>query len=51
MVAPELAATSQGKRNEKLNATAYRMGRMIARRWIERDEVETGLTEAMHEIG
>ena len=43
----ELAAAASGQRNETLNAIAYRLGRMVARGWIERSEVETALTEAM----
>jgi RecA-family ATPase len=43
----ELAAMPQHSgRNNKLNAGAYRMGTMVARRWIERDQVARRLYEA-----
>ena len=42
----ELAETDDGARNNKLNAIAYRMGRMIGAGWIERDAVERDLREA-----
>src|SRR5262249_54120759 len=44
----ELAGTNAGSRNEKLNAVAYRLGRMIARNWIDRAAVESALLGAMH---
>ena len=33
--AAELSTTSNGKRNQTLNAVAFRMGRLIAREWID----------------
>jgi hypothetical protein len=39
----ELAATKEPGRNDKLYKCAFRMGTMIARGWIGRDEVETAL--------
>ena len=46
--AAELAAAASGGRNQKLNALAFRMGRMTVRGWIDRSIVEAALTEAMH---
>jgi Bifunctional DNA primase/polymerase, N-terminal len=43
----ELAAATSGSRNELLNKLAFRLGRMIARGWIDRADVEAALTEAM----
>jgi AAA domain/Bifunctional DNA primase/polymerase, N-terminal len=45
--AAELAAAASGGRNETLNKIAFRLGRMVARGWIKRAEVEAALTEAM----
>jgi hypothetical protein len=42
-LANELAATKEPGRNDKLYKCAFRMGTMIARGWIGRDEVETAL--------
>jgi RecA-family ATPase len=43
----ELAAMPQDSgRNNKLNALAYRMGTMVARQWIDRDQVVRRLCEA-----
>jgi hypothetical protein len=47
----ELAACAPGSRNEKLNALAYRLGRMIARGWLHRERVEANLAGAMHSNG
>lgn len=47
----ELASTGAGNRNERLNAIAYRLGRMIARGWINRSDVEGALIGAMHANG
>ena len=47
----ELAGTGPGKRNEKLNAIAYRLGRMVARGWLARAAVEGALLGAMHANG
>jgi RecA-family ATPase len=45
--ADELAAMPQDSgRNDKLNALAYRMGTMVARQWIGRDQVIRRLYEA-----
>jgi Protein of unknown function (DUF3987)/Bifunctional DNA primase/polymerase, N-terminal len=41
--AAELSATPNGKRNEMLNAMAFRFGRMIARDWVD----EKTVTEAL----
>jgi hypothetical protein len=49
--AEELAAAASGGRNELLNKIAFRLGRMIARRWLDRGEVETALIDAMHANG
>jgi len=48
--AAELAETEDGSRNNKLNAIAYRMGRMIGAGWIERAEVESALEEACNTV-
>jgi Bifunctional DNA primase/polymerase, N-terminal len=50
-VMAELAATGPGKRNEKLNAIAFRLGRMLARGWLTRAAVEGALLGAMHANG
>jgi hypothetical protein len=43
----ELAAMPQHSgRNNKLNALAYRMGTMVARQWIDRDQVAHRLYDA-----
>jgi len=47
----ELAAAGRGGRNELANRLAFRMGRMIARGWIDRAEVEEALIEAMQRNG
>ncbi|MGO9049925.1 MAG: hypothetical protein ACLPXW_08390 [Xanthobacteraceae bacterium] len=47
----DLAATAAGSRNDTLNKKAYRLGRMIARGWIGRDEVEAALIQAMRDNG
>jgi hypothetical protein len=39
----ELVTSPVGGRNNKLNATAYRMGRMVARGWVEEGAVATRL--------
>jgi hypothetical protein len=43
----ELAAAASGTRNTLLNKLAFRLGRMIARNWIDRAAVEAVLTDAM----
>ena len=49
--AAELAAAARGSRNELLNKLAFRLGRMVARGWISRADVETALISAMHSNG
>jgi phage terminase small subunit len=50
-VAADLAACGEGGRNHALNASAYRMGRMVARGWIEGSRVEHALTDACRANG
>jgi hypothetical protein len=47
----ELAAVGKGQRNHRLNAIAFRLGRMVARGWIDRPEVELRLLAAAHRNG
>jgi len=47
--AAELAATKKNSRNDKLNALAFRLGRMVARGWIKRTDIEAALLKAMHD--
>jgi hypothetical protein len=42
----ELSAAATGKRNETLNAMAFRLGRMIARDWIDEKTVAEALVGA-----
>lgn len=49
--AADVAATSEGSRNQRLNAAAYRLGRFAARGWIERGEVEAVLRSAAQQCG
>ena len=49
--AEELAAAASGSRNETLNKLAFRLGRMAARGWITRAEIQAALTEAMQVNG
>jgi hypothetical protein len=42
----ELSAAPNGKRNETLNAVAFRLGRMIARGWVEEKTVTDALLDA-----
>jgi hypothetical protein len=49
--AAELAAAKKNSRNDKLNALAFRLGRMVARGWIKRADVEETLLKAMHDNG
>ena len=44
--AAELNTTSNGKRNQTLNAVAFRMGRLIAREWIDEKTVADALLGA-----
>jgi hypothetical protein len=50
-VADELRATPESGRNNKLNKCAFRMGTMIARDWIAREDVESELSDAAKETG
>ncbi len=47
----ELAGAFEGERNTKLNALAYRMGRMVARHWIAQAVVESKLYQAADACG
>jgi putative DNA primase/helicase len=49
--AGELAAAAPGGRNELANKVAYRLGRMVARGWIDRAEVEAALLGALEANG
>ena len=49
--AAELTGAAEGERNNKLNALAYRMGRMTVRGWIGRDVVARRLLEAAQGAG
>jgi AAA domain/TOTE conflict system, Archaeo-Eukaryotic Primase domain len=49
-LAEELAGTA-ACRNDKLNASAFRMGTMVAREWISRSVVEQALWEACEKNG
>ncbi|MDF2973509.1 MAG: hypothetical protein K0R61_3959 [Microvirga sp.] len=49
--AADVTAAAKGKRNETLNACAYRLGRLIARGWLDRSEVELRLLAAAHACG
>jgi hypothetical protein len=42
----ELEQTTPGRRNNRLNAIAYRLGRMVVRRWIDRQVVSGRLIAA-----
>lgn len=47
----ELRACQPGRRNELLNILAYKMGRLIARGWIELSRVEMMLEKACEQNG
>ena len=47
----ELASTAKGARNNKLNAVAFRLGTMIARKWINNDTVIKALIGACETNG
>jgi hypothetical protein len=47
----ELRQCPEGQRNIKLNALAYKMGRLIVRGWIMRDQVELLLLRACEANG
>jgi hypothetical protein len=49
--AAELAGAAPGGRNDLLNKLAFRLGRMCARGWIDRADIETALLEAMQANG
>jgi hypothetical protein len=49
--AAELAAATKGERNKLLYKKAFRLGRMIARGWLDRAEVEAELAAAMQANG
>jgi hypothetical protein len=49
--AAELAATQTGGRNNLANAIAFRMGRMVARGWIDRRQVIDALLQACQANG
>jgi len=42
----ELAGLGEGNRNATLNAIAYRLGRMVARKWLAESEIESALIDA-----
>jgi len=46
----EIATAPKGRRNTTLNNVAYRMGRMVARDWIDRNRVENCLLFAASEL-
>jgi hypothetical protein len=48
-LAAELAAAAPGTRNQKLNDVALRLGHMVARGWISREDVEEALLQAAYE--
>src|SRR5262249_28479478 len=50
-VAEELRETGIGERNHTLNGVAYRLGGMVARDWIARDEGEAELEAAAKHFG
>jgi hypothetical protein len=47
----ELESAAGGERNNTLNAVAFRLGRMIARGWLNREEVESALRAAARACG
>ena len=47
----EIQQAGRGTRNNTLNSVAYRLGRMIARGWIEESAVVDGLLHASHTNG
>ena len=50
-LADELSTTTEGGRNNKLNALSFRAGRLIGGGHLERGEVEAGLTRAAQAAG
>jgi hypothetical protein len=49
--ATDLAGCPNGQRNNTLNAVAYRLGRIVARGWLDRAEVEGRLQAAAQDCG
>jgi AAA domain len=49
--AAELAGTPEGGRNDALNAKAFRLGTMVARGWIARDQTSDELMSAARACG
>jgi hypothetical protein len=47
----ELSAAMPGSRNELANRLAFRLGRMVARSWVDRADVEAALLEALYKNG
>ena len=47
----EIQQAARGTRNNTLNSVAYRLGRMVARGWIEEQAVIGGLSRACHANG
>jgi AAA domain/Bifunctional DNA primase/polymerase, N-terminal len=47
----ELGGAPAGRRNDTLNVLAYRMGRMVGRGWLSRDEVVRRLLDAAQACG
>jgi hypothetical protein len=47
----DLAGCPPGRRNHTLNAVAYRLGRIAARGWLERGDVERYLQSAAEQCG
>ena len=47
----EVSATPSGGRNIALNAAAFRLGRLAARGWISRTDIEAGLQSAAQSNG
>lgn len=50
-LASDLAGMAPGSRNHSLNAVAYRLGRMIARGWLDRTAVENVLIKCCIDNG
>jgi len=50
-IVADIAATPNGRRNNALNAAAFRLGRMAARGWIARHDIEHGLRFAAQSNG
>jgi hypothetical protein len=44
----ELEQTTPGRRNNRLNAIAYRLGRMVVHGWVDRQTVVSRLTAACY---